>query len=153
MHGTTILLRRIEGRRLWDVARSCLRASGPRHAGVGTIDKGETGGGGGQGTGEGGGDEHGLRVFRHAYRTITAKGGGGGASARSLGRVGTSIPSPSPGRRPLTQQFMLQQHTPPSMQLAPWLGWPRLTKKIQSKKPRPSRPPSKSVLAAGKISS
>ena len=56
MHGTTILLRRIEGRRLWDVARSCLRASGPRHAGVGTIDKGETGEGGvDKGQGRGGG--------------------------------------------------------------------------------------------------
>jgi hypothetical protein len=34
-----------------------------------------------------------------------------------------------------------------------WLGWPYLTKKIQSKKPRPSRAPSQSVLAAGKMSS
>jgi hypothetical protein len=34
-----------------------------------------------------------------------------------------------------------------------WLGWPYLTKKIQSKKPRPSTPPSQSVLAAGKMSS
>jgi hypothetical protein len=34
-----------------------------------------------------------------------------------------------------------------------WLGWPYLTKKIQSKKPRPLTPPSKSVLAAGKMSS
>jgi hypothetical protein len=34
-----------------------------------------------------------------------------------------------------------------------WLGWPCLTKKNQSKQPRPSTPPSKSVLAAGKTSS
>jgi hypothetical protein len=34
-----------------------------------------------------------------------------------------------------------------------WLGWPCLTKKIQSKKPRPSTPPSKSFLAAGKTRS
>jgi hypothetical protein len=34
-----------------------------------------------------------------------------------------------------------------------WLGWPYLTKKMQSKKPRPPTPPSKYVLAAGKMGS
>jgi hypothetical protein len=34
-----------------------------------------------------------------------------------------------------------------------WLGWPHLTPKMQSKKPRPSTPPFESVLAAGKMSS
>jgi hypothetical protein len=41
----------------------------------------------------------------------------------------------------------------PKTKIPVWLGWPCFTKKVQSKKPRPSTLPSKSVLAAGKISS
>jgi hypothetical protein len=65
-----------------------------------------------------------------------------------------------PFRRVRCSHYMCQTHAhvmrDAAFQLRPhytlWLGWPYLTKKIQSKKPRPSTPPSESVLAAGKMS-
>jgi hypothetical protein len=60
---------------------------------------------------------------------------------------------PNSSSNPEIRELKMRSATAKLMKNILWLGWPHLTKKIQSKKPRPSTPPSQSVLAAGKMSS